>query len=397
MLTIKTVEALKPGATAWDTGKGSVTGFGVRCQLRRPSYILKYRVGGRQRWVTIGRHGAPWTPDTARDEARRLVGEVVKGHDPAADKEAGRKALTVTELIDQYLAAGRSGKLLTGRGVAKKASTLRTDASRLAVHVTPALGRLKVNAVSRHDIEKLRDHLMDEDAGAARTLGLVGAVFQFAVKKGMRADNPVRGIDRPADRRRTRRLSDDEYHKLGGALAAGISGVWPPALAAVKFLSLTGWRLGEAANLRWTDIDLATRTARLADTKTGASVRALSHATVAVLKDLPRFGDFTFAAADGKNLMSLSGTAKRILKAAGLPDDISAHTLRHSFASVAVDLGMSELTIAALLGHAKASVTSRYTHHADAVLLQAADHVADEIVRRMGGEKAGGTVVELRK
>jgi len=44
-------------------------------------------MNGRQRWLTIGLHGAPWTPDTARDEARRLLGEVVKGHDPAAAKE----------------------------------------------------------------------------------------------------------------------------------------------------------------------------------------------------------------------------------------------------------------------------------------------------------------------
>src|SRR5947209_7922461 len=110
MLTIKTVEALKPGHIVWDVGRGSVAGFGVRRQLKRPSYVLKYRVNGRQRWLTIGLHGGPWTPDTARDEARRLLGEVVKGHDPAGAKESGRKAPTVAALVDQYLAAARSGK-----------------------------------------------------------------------------------------------------------------------------------------------------------------------------------------------------------------------------------------------------------------------------------------------
>jgi site-specific recombinase XerD len=206
-------------------------------------------------------HGAPWTPDTARDEARRLLGEVVKGHDPAAAKEAVRKAPLVEELIDQYLAAARSGKLLTGRGRAKKPSTIETDAYRLAAHVIPAIGHLKVNGVSRHDIERLRDRLMDDGGGAARTLGLVDAVFQFSVRKGLRVDNPVRGID---------------------------------------------WPLGR-----------------------------------------------------GKALAALSKTVRRIIDASGLPADISAHTLRHSFASVAADLGMSELTIAALLGHSAVSVTSR--------------------------------------
>ena len=333
MLTIKAVEALKPGQT-WDTGRGRVAGFGVRRQLKRPSYVLKYRVSGRQRWLTIGLHGGhPGRQTRPAMRPGRLLGEVVRGHDPAAAKESVRKAPTVAELVERYLTAARSGKLLTARGKAKSKPTLETDAYRLAGHVIPAIGHLKVNGVSRHDVEGLRDRLMDDGGGAARTLGLIGAVFQFAVNKGLRPDNPVRGVDRPADSKRTRRLSDDEFNALGSALASGISGVWPPAVAATKFLALSGWRLGEAANLRWSEIDLATRTSRLSDTKTGASVRALSHAAIAVIKDFPRFGDLVFASADGKNLTALSKTVKRIIGAAGLPGDVSAHTLRHSFAS----------------------------------------------------------------
>jgi integrase len=74
---------------------------------------------------------------------------------------------------------------------------------------------------------------------------------------------------------------------------------------------------------------------------------------------------------------------------------VTPHVLRHSFASIAADLGHSELTIAALLGHKKASVTSRYAHHADAVLLQAADAVSDRIAELMGEGRAPGVVVEL--
>ena len=44
-----------------------------------------------------------------------------------------------------------------------------------------------------------------------------------------------------------------------------------------KFLALTGWRRGEVLGLKWTEIDLTTRTARLADTKTGFSMRPLPH------------------------------------------------------------------------------------------------------------------------
>src|SRR5215831_17704457 len=82
----------------WDT---AVTGFAARRQKSDAvTYLIKYRAtGGRQRWHTIGRHGAPWTPDSARAEARRILGETVKGADPAAEKQAKRKAETVVARV----------------------------------------------------------------------------------------------------------------------------------------------------------------------------------------------------------------------------------------------------------------------------------------------------------
>lgn len=86
----------------------------------------------------------------------------------------------------------------------------------------------------------------------------------------------------------------------------------------------------------------------------------------------------------------------RIAKLAGLPDEVTPHTLRHSFASVAADLGYSEPTIAALVGHTGRSVTSRYVHSADAVLLAAADAVANRVIELMGDDKLAAEVVPLR-
>lgn len=104
---LRDVRGLGPGQTIWDA---TVTGFGVRRQRGvAVAYVLQFRTAeGRLRWHTIGRHGAPWTPDTARDEARRLLGEVAKGADPATDKRAKREAATVAELCDLYLAGRRS-------------------------------------------------------------------------------------------------------------------------------------------------------------------------------------------------------------------------------------------------------------------------------------------------
>ena len=74
----------------------------------------------------------------------------------------------------------------------------------------------------------------------------------------------------------------------------------------------------------------------------------------------------------------------KIAKLGDLPSDVGPHTLRHSFASLAADLGYSDPTIAALIGHKGQTITSRYTHFADAVLLAAADAVADKTAELMG-------------
>ena len=145
------------------------------------------------------------------------------------------------------------------------------------------------------------------------------------------------------------------------------------------------------------EIDLARRTATLSDTKTGKSIRPLSRAACDVLRSLSRDGELVFAASRGDGRMT--GFPKlwaRIAKFGDLPADVTPHVLRHSFASLASDLGYSEPTIAALVGHKGRSITSRYVHSADAVLLAAADAVADRSADLMGDARTPGVVVELR-
>lgn len=414
---LRDIRNLRPGATAWD---GAVPGFGARRQESDAiSYILKYRTAeGRQRWLTIGRHGAPWTPDTAREAAKGFLGDVSKGTDPAADKSAKRRAATVEALCDLYMADAEAGRLLTRRKTSKRPSTLATDRGRIECHIKPLLGRMSVAALTRDDVDafmhdvasgktardsKTKKRKVTKVRGgkgaATRTVGLLGAILAYAVRHGMRADNPARGIVRFADGRRERRLSDAEYLALGKALrAAEDASFWPPAIAAARFLAVTGWRKGEALGLRWDEVDLARRTATLTDTKTGRSVRPLSRAACDTLRSLTRSGGLVFAATRGDGPMAgFPRLWARIAKLGGLPSGVSPHTLRHSFASLAGDLGYSDPTIAALIGHKGRTITSRYVHAADAVLLAAADAVADRTAELLGEAKAGAVVVELRQ
>lgn len=415
---LREVRALGPGEIVWDA---VIAGFCARRQRGTAvTYYVKYRTAnGRQRWQVIGRHGV-LTPDEARDKAKTILGTVVEGADPAAEKRAARKAKTVSELCDLYLADAEAGRLLTRRKVAKKPSTLATDRGRIERHIKPLLGRMAVAALDRSDIERFMHAVAEGETAArvktkkrgvarvrggkgtaSRTVGLLGAIFTYAMRHRMRADSPVHGVMRFADGRRERRLNDDEYAALGAALHQGeVGGIWPPAIAAARFLALTGWRSGEALALQWSDIDLARRTARLADTKTGLSIRPLSHAACDVLRKLPRIGagQLVFPATRGDGRMT--GFPKlwaRIAKLSELPADVTPHVLRHSFASLAGDLGYSEPTIAALVGHKGHSVTSRYVHAADAVLLAAADAVANRTAELMGEARSTSSVIEMRR
>src|ERR1700722_1047250 len=110
-LTKRNIDGLIPGDkryTAFDT---DLAGFALRVSPDgAKSYAVKYRAAGVQRWLTIGRHGSPWTPESARKEALRILSEAAQGRDPAAKKAADRRALTFAELCDIYIAEGTAHK-----------------------------------------------------------------------------------------------------------------------------------------------------------------------------------------------------------------------------------------------------------------------------------------------
>lgn len=414
---LRDVRALGPNQEIWDA---AVAGFGARRRSGTAvAFILMYRtLEGRQRRLTIGRLGSPWTVETARTEAQRLLGEVAAGLDPAQAKQDGRKAETVSELCDMYLADAEAGRVLGRGGKPKKPGTIAVDKGSIEGHIRPLLGSRAVASVTKRDVEKF---MHDIAAGkttstrktkprglsrvrggrgaATRVVGLLGGIFTYAVANGMRPDNPCAKVRRYAEGRRERRLSDDEYMRLGEGIEAAGAAMWPAAVECMRFLALTGWRAGEALALRWRDVDLARHAAFLSDTKTGRSVRPLSNAACDALRRMTWTGDnaLVFPASRGDGVMSgFKRFSRRIVAMAGLPREVTPHVLRHSFASLANDLGYSEATVGALIGHKGRSVTSRYMHGADAVLLAAADQVARRTAELMGEAQASAKVVGLR-
>jgi integrase len=401
-ITKRSVDALKAAADGaetvlWDS---ELKGFGCRVQRGgAKAYVLHYRAGGGRgaplRKLTIGRHGSPWTPETARKEAKTLLGMIEEGADPAADKMARREAPTIAELAERFLAEHAEAK--------RKGSTAAEYRRLLDKIILPALGKRKVADVTRADITKLHHANRAAPYQANRVLAVLSKMFNLAERWGLRPDgsNPCRHVEKFAERKRERMLSPAELAQLGEALASYDGS--PYAVAAVKLLVFTGARLGEVLRLKWEWIDFERGEARLPDSKTGAKTLHLPPPARAVLAELPRLDGnphVIAGAKEGAALVNLEKPWRAIRKAAGL-DDVRLHDLRHAFASVAASSGMGLPIIGKMLGHTQAATTARYAHLASDPVKAAAAAVANKIAAAMAAGsgdagKGGATVLPLR-
>ena len=229
---------------AWDA---QVAGFGVRVTAAGArSFILNYRTRlGRPRRFTIGTF-PNWSTGAARDEARRLKTQIDRGGDPLGEIKAGRAAPTVADLCDRFIAEHLPRK---------KPSTRHTYRLQIDNEIRPALGRLKVAEVTYSDADGLHRRLTARGTPyrANRVIALLSRMFSMAIKWRMRADNPVKGIERNQEHKRHRYLSAPELARLTTALAELRD---QGAANAVRLLLLTGARRGELLAARWADVDL---------------------------------------------------------------------------------------------------------------------------------------------
>ncbi len=335
---VEAADAREKDYLIWDD---QLPGFGLRVfSSGKRSYVIQYRTRGRSRRYTIGLHGA-WAPETARREARVQLGRVAGGDDPVEDRELDHKAITVKELCTRYLADLRGKAVVRG------------------------------------------------GAGTAtRTVGLLGGILTYAVEAGIIESNPAHGIRKPKDNVRKRRLSEAEYRILGRMLRdAAEQEKYTTIVDIVRQLALTGCRRSEMIGLKWTEADTEASCLRLEDSKEGESIRPIGLPVVEYLerRRTDSLGTYVFAGQGEDNAFgSFPNHWKQLFEDSPL-SDVTPHVLRHSFASISNDLGFTEVTIAALVGHAKGSVTSKYIHTLDTALIMAADTISGYIQGLLDG------------
>lgn len=383
-LTVRGVEAIKPGATdliVWDS---ELAGFGCKVTPKgKRSYFLYYRTKeGQQRRPTIGVHG-PMRPEAAREIARRWLADVAQGKDPSQARTQDRAAPTVRELCARYMAEHAETR--------KKDSSIRNDRRLIDAHVLPALGMKKVASVTRADVAALHHALRATPYEANRMLAMASKMFSLAERWGLRPDNsnPAKNIDRYREEKRERYLTSAEVARLWQVLNsdAAAAKASPAAVAAIKLLMLTGRRLNEVLGLKWAWVDLDAKVLRLPDTKNGALLVSLADAAVSVLAELKASGrDDTYVIAGQRKGAPLVNLQKpwRALRALAELDDVRIHDLRHTFASIGAGMGMSLHMLGRLLGHTQTATTSRYAHLAQDPVRTAADAIGAELMRLAG-------------
>lgn len=339
-ITKRAVDAVQavPARDVW-LWDAELKGFGLRVRSNgAKSYVLEYRpgAGGRsapKRRVTIGRHGSPWTPDTARREARRLLGAVANGGDPAAEKSDHKGAPTVAQMTERFLAEHVNLK--------RKASTAKEYRRLLSQFVVPKVGRKRVVDVVRRDMMNIHGGLVSTPYQANRVLAVSSALFNFAILAGEppKQGNPTAGIEPFPEKSRERLLSPRELAWLGEAMAdaeraaekvadyerevaavrrqfgaaraindrkAGglarrqlaklraqrpLAAVPPQALACFRLLFFTGARLTEILTLQLPWVNFERGEARLPDSKTERKTVFLAAPALDVLARVPQLAD----------------------------------------------------------------------------------------------------------
>lgn len=403
---IKTLPSPERRTTYWDM---SLPCFGLRVSPSgAKTFIIKYRnQHNKIRWYKIG-NCPPMTLEKARTEAREQLQNVSHRKDPAKDKEDAKNAKTVAELCDLYLAEGVNHK---------KQSTITIDRGRIETHIKPLIGKEPVASLTQGQVIAFMNDIIKGDkirrasksgkprgvsrvsggpTAASRSVQLLGAIMEFAIRHHIIKENPAHNIELPKANRREVFLTEGEIRALGRILEHPH---WRDLHKAhcdiIKLLLLTGCRRREITNMQWSEVDFTNQVFRFHDTKTGPQNRIFGKGALHLLRELEKnkTSDWVFPSIRGngpitnplKPLKAMLHTKDDDGKLILDKPDLTIHALRHSFASMGAQMGIHEDIIGLILGHKRHSVTGIYIHTVDNTLVNVADRISLKIESALAG------------
>ncbi len=345
-----------------------LTGFGLTIfSSGKKSFFVEYGAKGQRRRMTLGQYGR-LTPDAAREMAQARLGEVVKGADPLAEREARQAMITFSGWVAEYLKGVRLRKkqprederFLAPRPEPKKHGKRRAEgeAKHTAAIIVDRWANRPLDKITRRDVETAMVEMASRgNTSANRWLAAVRACLSHAVLSGVITTNPAKGIKLfPEAPPRDRVLSDAEFAKVVD-LFDEIED--PFERAAFVVLLDTGARKSEVLRARWDDFDLDARLWRIPSPKSGRpQMVPLQEHTVEFLRGVERLGPWLVPGRNPeRHRADLRDTWDRIRKAANI-HDVTIHDLRRTFGlHVARKAGLH--IASKLLRHSDIRVTER--------------------------------------
>lgn len=379
-ITKTAIERLGPNEVIRDN---EAKGFGARSREKVVTYFVEKKVRGRRQWVTIGRHGSPWTAETARKKASSLLIEMAGGGDPAERLRREREALTFDEAQKRFME--QHGPKLKPR--------TRTEYQRLLDKIIgPRFGKQRLHEITRADVTQFHAELGRVPGRANFALSVLSKLFSWAQDTGIdpRDSNPCIRVAKFRLSKRERYLTREEYALIATTVEVLESEgrITTSSAYAIRLLMLTGARLNEILTLQWSFVRADMKSLFLPDSKTGEKIIRLSDEVLAVLNDIPKIKGNPYVITGhvtGTHLTNLHKAWYLVCQTANL-EGVRIHDLRHSFASMAADAGASLPMIGGLLGHADPQTTARYVHLVDKRLHELNGTVGAAISSAMKGE-----------
>jgi integrase len=308
-ITKRAVDALKPGAMLADV---EIKGFVARkLPSGLVSYGLRYRVAGKQRWLSLGLHGR-LTPEGARRFAKIRAGEIADDRDPVAEREAEHTEIAApsNNAVDAVLDS------FVERHVRRNLRSADEVERIFNKYVRPRFGTRSIYDLRRSDIVAMLDEIEDQNGPvmADRALAHLRKAFNWrAARDDIFVPPIVRGMTRTSgrDRARTRVLDDQEVRDLWSALdMADVHSCYP---AYVRSLFLTAQRRTEVAEMRWEELEGKVWTIPGQRRKQGDSNSLLLCEPVLRLLGTSKRSGFVFSTTNGRRAFSGFSKAKRAL------------------------------------------------------------------------------------
>ena len=387
MLTEKRIRDAKPQARTrilWDS---KVKGLGVRITpAGAKSFILNYRVDGRERRATLARV-SELSLKSARDRASSELGAIRAGDiGPLERRREAREAPTVGHGVERFFEEFAPARVGIGRMSDRTVYEYRKLARR---YLLPILGDRKIGDVTRTHIELMVQPLPNTQRN--RVLALASRLFTLFEFWGWRPQrtNPVRGIERAREEERDRVLSPTEVVALAAVLESATE-QHPGPVAAIRFAAVTGLRIGEILGIRWEHIDFETARLTLPSTKTGRRNHGLPSPALDILSSLPRINDWVFTT--GRHAAVTYRTVRKVfasvVRNAGLVD-VRLHDLRRTVMTRAAMAGVGTHVLRDLLGHKTAAMADRYIRSVGNPVRDAREQVGLEIAALMSRPRPG--------